>query len=301
MPAMTDALTFGAKRESLAGHAAMLLFVALISGSFSLGGRAAPFIDPAALTAARFALAAAVLGALAASTMKRAHFRAPWRHLALGGLVAFYFIMMFEALLLTDPVSTGAVFTLTPIMSAGFGWLLMRQVTTGRMAAALALAGLGALWVIFRGDLEAFLALRIGRGEWLFLIGCAAHALYTPLGRKLNRGEPLASYTFGALVAGALVAGIWGAPEIAATDWLALPPVVWAALLYLAVATTAVTIFLVQYATLRLPSAKVMAYGYLLPSFVILWEGLFGGDWAAPAVWFGAAVTAAALLLLLKD
>ena len=41
----------------------------------------------------------------------------------LGGLLAGYFILMFEALRLTDPVSTGAVFTLTPIMSAGFGWL----------------------------------------------------------------------------------------------------------------------------------------------------------------------------------
>ena len=51
---------------------------------------------------------------------------------------------MFEALRRTDPVSTGAVFTFTPIMSAVFGWLLMRQITTPEMALSLALAGIGA-------------------------------------------------------------------------------------------------------------------------------------------------------------
>jgi len=40
----------------------MLLFAALIAGAFSIGKRAAPFIDPGALTAARFLLAAAVVG-----------------------------------------------------------------------------------------------------------------------------------------------------------------------------------------------------------------------------------------------
>ena len=44
-----------------------------------------------------------------------------------------------------------------------------------------------------------------------------------------------------------------------------------------------------------------MAYGYLVPSFVILWEGLYAGTWVAGPVWFGVAATVAALLLLLKD
>ncbi|MFV0473271.1 MAG: DMT family transporter [Pikeienuella sp.] len=287
--------------SSLPGHAAMLLFATIISVSFSLGGRAAPFIDPAALTAGRFLIAALVLGAVAAPHMRAAHFHAPWRYPALGGLLGGYFILMFEALRLTDPVSTGAVFTLTPIMAAGFGWLLMRQRTTRRMAVSLALAGIGAVWVIFRGDPAAMLALDLGRGEAIYFIGCALHALYAPLGRKLHRGEPVVVYAFGGLIGGLIVTGFYGAGAIAATDWAALPPVVWAALFYLGVAATACTLFLVMFATLRLPAAKVMAYGYLTPSFVILWEGFFGGAWVAPTAWFGVAATVAALLLLLKD
>lgn len=298
---MTSSIARPAPPAALPGHAAMLLFAALISVSFSLGDRAAPYIDPAALTAARFLIAAIVLGVLAAPKIRRAHFAAPWRYPLLGGLLGFYFILMFEALRLTDPVSTGAVFTLTPIMAAGFGWLLMRQATTGRMAVSLTLAGLGAIWVIFRADIDAMLGLRLGRGETIFIFGCAAHALYAPLGRMLNRGEPMLVYTFGGLCGGLLVTGLWGARAAAETDWTALPFVVWAALLYLGVATTAVTLYLVLFATMRLPSGKVMAYGYLVPSFVILWEGMFAGAWVAGPVWLGVAATVAALLLLLKE
>ena len=278
----------------------MLLFAAAISVSFSLGDLAAPYIAPAALTAARFCLAAIVMGALAARSLRAVHFRAPWRYLLLGGLLGTYFILMFEALRITDPVSTGAVFTLTPLMSAGFGWLLMRQITTPVMGVSLLLAGAGAVWVIFRGDLEAMLDLRIGMGEQLFFIGCAAHALYTPLGRLLHRGEPLVVYAFLGICGGLLVTSTYGASDILRTNWQALPWIAWIAVVYLAIMATALTFFLVQYATLRLPSAKVMAYGYLVPVFVILWEGLSGHGWIAAPVWLGVAAVIAGLLLLLR-
>ncbi|MEL7464408.1 MAG: EamA family transporter [Pseudomonadota bacterium] len=283
------------------GHAAMLLFAAAISVSFSLGDRAAPHIDPAALSALRFLLAAAVLGAIAAPQIRREHLSAIWRYPVLGGLLGTYFILMFEALRLTDPVSTGAVFTLTPIMSAIVGWLLMRQITGARAALSLALAGCGAVWVIFRADVDAILRFDVGRGEVIFFFGCVAHAIYAPMGRFLHRGEPIRVYAFLGLCGGFLVTGLYGAPALAATDYAALPMVAWIALLYLALAATALTFFLVQFATLRLPAGKVMAYGYLVPSFVILWEGLFAASWVAGPVWFGVGATVLALLLLLKD
>ncbi|SIR12137.1 EamA-like transporter family protein [Paracoccus thiocyanatus] len=179
------------RREALQGHAAMLLFSAAIAGSFSLGARAANLIDPAAISAARFAIAAGVVGglAMAGPGIPREAFRAPWRYLLLGGLFAAYFVLMFEGLKTALPVSAAAVFTLTPLMSAGFGWLLMRQRMTGRIALALGLGAAGSLWVIFGGDPAALMRLEFGRGEAIYLVGCAAHALYTPLVRRLNRGE----------------------------------------------------------------------------------------------------------------
>ena len=279
----------------------MLLFAALISVSFTLGDLAAPHIAPAALTAARFALAACILGALTASRLRAEHFRAAWRYVAVGGLLAIYFILMFEALKVTDPVSTGAVFTLTPIMSAIFGYLLMRQITTPIMATSLLLAGAGAIWVIFRADFDAILGLELGQGEQLMLIGCAGHALYTPLGRMLNRGEPMLVYTFGGILGGLLVSGVYGFRDVISTAWLDLPWIAWTTIFYLTIFATATTFFLVQYATLRLPSAKVMAYGYLVPCFVILWEGLLGHGSVAAPVWIGVGLTILAMLILLRE
>ena len=290
-----------ARAESLRGHGAMLVFAVLISVSFTLGDRAVPHLAPGPMTAARFLIAVVAMGLLAAPQMKAAHFRGLWRFPVLGGLMAAYFILMFEALAVTDPVSTGAVFTLTPIMSAGFGYLLMRQITTPVMAVSLLLAGLGAIWVIFRADVEAMLGLRVGPGEQLFLIGCAAHALYTPLVRLTARGEPVRVYTFATLVGGLAVTLAWSGAEVLATPWASLPAIAWAGVVYLGIFTTAVTFLLVQYATLRLPSAKVMAYGYLVPSLVIVQEGLLGEGWVAAPVWLGVALTVAALLLLLRE
>lgn len=279
----------------------MLLFATLISVSFTLGDLAAPHIEPSALTAARFALAAVIMAILAGPRVRREHLQSAWRYPLLGGLLAGYFILMFEALRVTDPVSTGAIFTLTPIMSAVFGYILMRQITTPVMGFALLLAGAGAVWVIFRADIEAILGLELGWGEQIFLIGCASHALYTPMGRLLHRGEPLAVYTFLGICGGLMVTILFSLRDILATDWVILPWIAWVCIFYLGIVATAITFFLVQYATLRLPSAKVMAYGNLVPIFVITWEGLLGHGWVSAIVWLGVGATVAAMGILLRE
>ncbi|XDA99155.1 DMT family transporter [Sulfitobacter sp. LCG007] len=285
------------------GHAAMLAFSALVAGSFSLGSLAANEIAPAALNAVRFWLAAGIIGAAALATtgLPRTAFRAPWRYAVLGGLFAIYFVLMFEGLKTAPPVSASAVFTLTPLVTALFGWLLLRQITTPRMALALAIGGAGALWVIFRGDTAALRAFEIGKGEAIYFLGCVAHAIYTPMVRKLNRGEPPVVFTFGMLVAGGILLTVFGWTEIRATQWTALPGIVWVAIGYLAVFASAATFVLLQFATLRLPSAKVMAYTYLTPSWVILWQVSLGQGGPGPEVFVGVGLTALALALLLRD
>lgn len=289
--------------EARRGHLAMLAFSALVAGSFSLGSMAAPFIAPQALNAVRFVLAACLLGALVAATggLDRSALRAPWRYLVLAVFFSTYFVLMFEGLKTGAPVSMAAVFTLTPLLAAGFGWILLRQILTARMAAALCVGAVGAIWVIFRADFDAFLAFGIGRGETIFFIGCIAHAIYTPLVPTLNRGERPAVFTFCTLVAGAVVLLVVGGPSILQTDWLALPPIVWITIAYTTVFASASTFLLLQYASLRIPAAKVMAYTYLTPSWVILWEIALSRPLPPVLILGGVALTMSALVLLLKD
>ena len=296
-------LTLAQLSQPARGHLAMLAFSALVAGSFSLGALAAPFVDPAALSALRFLIAGVLVGvaALATTGLPRSAFVAPWRYVVLGSLLAAYFVLMFEGLRTAAPVSTAAVFTLTPVMAAAFGWLMLRQRLTGRMALALAIGAVGALWVIFRADWRAVLGMHVGAGEVTYFWGCVAHAAYAPLVRKLNRGEPAIMFTFGMMVAGTVLLTLWSWRAIWATHWAALPGIVWVTLAYVAVAASAMTFVLLQYATLRLPAAKVMAYTYLVPVWVILWEIVLHGAVPPVMVLGGVALTVLALGLLLKQ
>lgn len=315
----------------LRGHLAMLLFSALVAGSFSLGALAANEIAPAALNALRFLIAAIVIGVAALATQGlprdlpgdtagdtgRAQTGNParnltrnlwrylwlhgWRYLVLGGLFSAYFVLMFQGLKTASPVSTAAVFTLTPLMSAGFGFVLLGQGVTRRMALALSIGAFGALWVIFRADLAAALRFRVGQGEVYYFWGCVAHAIYTPMVRKLNRGETPITFTFGTLVAGFVILTVFGWPDIRATNWAALPAIVWITVFYVAIFASAITFVLLQFAALTLPSAKVMAYTYLVPTWVISWEVALGHGAPLGLIFVGVAMTVAALLLLLRN
>ncbi|WP_343067838.1 DMT family transporter [Sulfitobacter aestuariivivens] len=285
------------------GHLAMLAFSALVAGSFSLGALMANEVDPAAFNALRFVLGAACVGALAwqRGVWSGAALRAPWRYAVLGGFFALYFVLMFEGLKSAPPVSAAAVFTLVPLMSAVFAYVLLRQILYARMALALSIGAAGALWVIFRADLSAVMAFDVGRGEAIYFIGCISHAIYTPMVRRLNRGESAVMFTFGTLVAGAVILLVYSGAEIVRTDWAAMPAMVWICLIYVAVFATATTVVLLQFATLRLPSAKVMAYTYLVPSWVIVWEISLGNGAPSSLVLGGVALTVLALLMLLRD
>jgi len=256
-----------------------------------------------ALNAVRFWIAAAIIGAIvvARGGVPRAALAAPWRYLVLATVFTLYFVLMFEGLKTSPSVSVAAVFTLTPLLTAAVGWLLLRQGVTPRIAFALTIGALGALWVIFRADLQAMLRFDVGRGELIYFVGCISHSFYTPLVRKLNRGESALVFTFGTLVAGAALLTVLGWFDIMSTPWLMLPSIVWVTILYTAIFASAATFTLLQFAALRLPSSKVMAYTYLTPAWVILWNAGLEAALPPMTVGFGVAMTIVALVLLLRD
>ncbi|MCY4542788.1 MAG: EamA family transporter [Rhodobacteraceae bacterium] len=288
-------------KERWKGHLAMLGFSLGIAGSFSLGSQVANLISPVAITAARFMFTAILLGTvlLLLRKVKRSHLEASWRYAVAGALMAVYFVLMFVALRTTSAVSTSAVFTLTPLMSGAFAWLLLRQTMTRRMAVALCTGAAGAIWVIFDADVGALLSFRVGSGELTFFVGCVAHAFYTPFLRRANRGEPPVVFVFGMVVTGTVILLIYGWRDVSGTQWLELPSLVWITIAYVTMIATLLTFVAVNYASLRLPSAKVMAYTYLTPSWVILWEFAFGNALPSMPILAGILVTIVALVMLL--
>lgn len=290
-------------RYEMSGHLVMLAFSALVAGSHALGGLVAGDMAPLPLMTLRFLGAAVVIGVLVqmGPGFRRTDMQAPWRYLFAGGVFAIYFVLMFEALKTASPVNTAALFTLVPILTAGFGWLIMRQVATRRIGAALFVGAVGALWVVFRGDLAALFAFDLGYGEAVYTLGVVAHAIYIPLLQRLNRGEHGLVFTFGILLGGGLLLLALSFGALLAIDWAAVPLRVWVVLAYLIVFSTATSFYCLQFASLRLPAAKVMAYGYLTPSWVILWELALGHGGPSPVILLGIALTVIALLMLLRE
>lgn len=296
-----DGLALAVGREKLKGHLAMLLFTALASGSYSLGAIAMRELGASAANGVRFLIgvAAMMLAAFVLSKGRVYRAPAPWRFLVLGGLMAVFFVTMFMSLKLTSPVSSGAVFTLMPLMAALFGYLLLGQVPRKIVVGSLLFAAVGAIWVIFNGSLEALLAFDIGRGEIIFLVGVAAHALYSPMVKKLNKpGEPLPWMTAYTMLCTGILIAIYGFDEIIATDWASLSASMWGIILYLAIVTGAFSTFLVMYGSMKLPAAKVLAYTYLSPCFIIIFEGLLGHGWPSLSVAVGALIIVVGLIVM---
>ena len=284
------------------GHGAMLLFSLCVSVSYILGAMVANDVEPGAITAARFLIGAIVMGALLlfSKNLKKGAFKKPWRFFILGLSIVIYFVLMFEALKTASSLSLAVVFTLTPFIALFFEYFLKKKVTL-KAFLAISLGAMGAIWIIFEGNLQNLITFRIGYGELLFFWGCVGHALYAILIPILNKGENAASQTLGTLSAGFLLLILIFTNDIVETKWLSLSPLAWITIIYLATIATAFTFFLIQFAAKRISASKVMAYTYAVPFWVALGEIIINSSFPDTNIIFGGVIIAFALLMLISD
>ena len=270
-------------------HLCMITYAILIAGSFSFGSLAVQFIDPILITALRFILASVLMGLIFTISQKKI-LKIPkniWRYLVLGNLMGGYFVLMFVALEFTDPVSTGAVFTLTPFIAMYFGLLILKNKPSQFQIVSLTIAGAGAIWVIFKGNLNNLLSFNIGKGELIFFFGCACQALYIPLVQKFNKGESIFFSTLWTLIGASFCFCIYSIFVVDVSQITNLPILVWLCILYLTIFATAISFFLLQFASIYLPPGKTISYAYLTPAAICLIEGFLGNGWISTSIMIG--------------
>ena len=255
-------------------HGSMAICALLVSTSFMVGKEISPLLDPVVLTLIRFVLAVLFFAPYIA---RKYGIRFPgWAALTRYGLISAHLIgffwLMFLALRYTSPLNTGALFTTVPGISGIYSAVLVHERLGVSRIIALLLAMAGALWVIFEGDAQRILALRYNLGDIYFFAGCLLMAAYTPLVKKLHRGEPMAIMTFWILVTGTLwlcAFTLFSPPSVV---FASVPGKVWLGIAYLAFFTTIITFFISQWATLRIGPTRVMAYSYLYPPCIVALE-----------------------------
>lgn len=263
----------------------MVICAALVSTSFTVGAAITQGLDPAVLTLIRFLLASLILWPY---VRLRTGFFISWSEIwrcgIISGSLVVFFWCMFLSLRFTSALNTSVIFTLVPSISGIYAVLLVKERLGKARLLALVFGMIGAIWVIFRGDWHLLVDMAWNKGDLIFLAGCFAMGLYTPLVKLLHRGEPMVVMTFWILVTGSgwliLISGY----RLFLVDWSAVSPLVWAGIGYLALFTTVISFFLTQYAVPYIGPTKVMAYSYLYPGLVLIIDLAFGHGWPEGSV-----------------
>ena len=292
----------------VAGEATLSVYVKLVAAMLSWGGTwvagrvvAQAVTTPIAAAAARFTLAALVLGAvmlakgepIGAGSLQRA-----WRPilgLALTG-VFFYNLCFFYGLKHVEAGRGALVMALNPVVVAVLAWWLGGERARPPAVLGAVLAFVGCLTVIGNGDPLALLAGRIGLGEVL-LLGCVVcWTAYTFVGKRATRLVSALAATFWSCVLGAVL--LWAAAlATGGIDWAQWSPSVWAAVAFLGVFGTAIGFTWYTDAVRVLGAARAAMFINLVPLAAVLMAALALGEAFPPSVALGGAAVLAGVWL----
>jgi drug/metabolite transporter (DMT)-like permease len=289
--------------QTLTIHGLMVLTTVLVSTSFPVVGIIANTMDPVILTLVRFALAAIVF--LPVMIWQHGwqwpgHARLS-RYALISLTLVCFFWCMFEALRYTSALNTSALYTLIPGISGLYSRILLKEKLGINRYLALFVGLIGALWIVFRGDWRRFVTLEFNYGDLIFLVGCFFMGLYTPLVKKFHRKESMVVMTFWVLLLGT----VWLLLLVMLRTDLSFGGGNWEqariGILYLAVFTTVITFFLLQFCTIRIGPTRVMAYGYLYPALIVVWDRLLGKPSPQPITYIGIIVVLLATVFLQSE
>ncbi|MCT7562218.1 DMT family transporter [Aliarcobacter butzleri] len=290
--------------ERLCAHLYVLLATILISGSFLASQKLANVIDPISLTLYRFVLALIFLSPVIIFSKNRLKnvFKILPKAMVVSLVYTLYFIGMLRALENTTVLNTGAIYTLVPLMTAVLCIFFFKEKIALKQLFIYILGIISTCIVVFQADFTLFLTLSLNKGDIIFLIASLSMALY-PVFIKLlySKKDELLVLVFATLLGGiiwmSLTMQILNIPY----NWNKIELNHFYSLLYLVLATTILTLFLYQKATLILGAKKIMAYIYLNPAFVAIIMFLLEGQTISFGVFLGILLSAFATIIILRQ
>lgn len=264
-----------------------LVMVALFWGGTFIAGRILAQALPLVVAAfARF-LVAAVLLLWVAFHMERGPPRLTRSQLlataAMGATGIFLYNVCFFGALARLPAGRTALFvSLTPVVTAVMASLVFRERLGWRRWSGIAIALMGALIVITRGDPAGAVqdvGQSIGLGEMLMSLAVLNWAAYTLISRKVTESmSPIAATTYATLW-GLAFLGVSSLGELGSVQWSGLGWQIWASVFYLGAIGTVVA-FIWYYQGIRaVGPSRTAVFTNLVPAFgVLLSAGLLGEE-----------------------
>ncbi|MDN5113238.1 DMT family transporter [Aliarcobacter butzleri] len=290
--------------ERLSAHLYVLLATILISGSFLASQKLANVIDPISLTLYRFVLALIFLSPVIIFSKNRLKnvFKILPKAMVVSLVYTLYFIGMLRALENTTVLNTGAIYTLVPLMTAVLCIFFFKEKIALKQLFIYILGIISTCIVVFQADFTLFLTLSLNKGDIIFLIASLSMALY-PVFIKLlySKKDELLVLVFATLLGGIIWMSLTMQILNISYNWNKIELNHFYSLLYLVLATTILTLFLYQKATLILGAKKIMAYIYLNPAFVAVIMFLLEGQTISFGVFLGILLSSFATIIILRQ
>ncbi|HEV8581817.1 MAG TPA: DMT family transporter [Thermoanaerobaculia bacterium] len=239
-------------------------------------------IAPVTVVWLRFAMGVAVMGAVVArrrqlavpSPADLAYFT------GLGFLgITFHQWLQSNGLVTAQAGTTAWIVASTPIFMALLGRLVLRERLGWLRTVGIAVAALGVLAVVSKGDFSSVVAGRFGTpGDFLILLSAPNWAVFSVLSRRGLRRHSSAGMMFWVMATGWLLTTVLFLLGPGAVDVARLSLRGWTAVAFLGVACSGLA-YVFWYDALReLPASQVGAFLYLEPLVAVVFAAVLIGE-----------------------
>jgi drug/metabolite transporter (DMT)-like permease len=251
-----------------------LLAVLIWGASFVATKVALREVSPATVIWVRFAIGVALMGAAVAN--RKEFVLVPFKEFAYFSLLGFLGISFHQwlqstGLLTAQATTTAWIITTTPVFIAILGRVVLHEKLQGIQIAGIALAAIGVLMVVSKGNLLSILGKSFGTyGDFLILVSAANWAVFAVLSRKSLRYYSAALLLFYVMLTGWLFVNILFFYEGGQKEISHLTLSGWVAVGFLGVFCSGVAYIFWYDALKSIPASQVGAFLYLEPLVTIV-------------------------------
>ena len=284
--------------------------IAVFEATFAVAAWGASFIatkvalrdvSPISVVWLRFAMGVVILGG---AVIARRQFLLPtsrkeWLYFALLGFIGITFHQWLQStgLQTAAATTTAWIVATTPVFMALLGWLILKERLGWVKVSGIALAAVGVLLVVSKGDFGALFAGRFGaQGDFLILISAPNWAIFSVLSRSGLQSHPAARMMFYVMILGWLLTSLLYFAGPGFGEISQLTPAGWLGIGFLGVICSGLAYIAWYDALQSLPASQVGAFLYLEPLVAVivaaivlnerlLWASLFGGGIILLGVW----------------
>lgn len=261
-------------KSTLTDNIALLLWVSLMASSFVVSKQLLPYANPIASTGLRFVFACfLMLPFIWRKSAPKITARVLLNYSIISLFLVLFFLGLFEALKTTTPMRTSVIYTLLPLISVLFTYIALKVTSSKKQLIGFILGTCGAVWVLVVFNQNTSLINQWNLGDSIFLIACCCLALHVTLIKKWTSHVAPAQGAFYIMLLGGLILLpfliLFG--DLTNVAWQQSE--FWQILMYLTIFTTMATFFLQQYLLKKVGPNRLLAFTYLIPSLVVVYQG----------------------------